>query len=148
MKSISNIVKNRIRKNIERDRNLERPIEAFSRVLWPFRESKLVFYVSLLAIIDFTSTFIALEISGSNHISEVGLLAKWALTTGGFPGLFVMDVICIGVLILLAVGVRHLYTRVGFSGLGRAAFVFLLIPYFISIWAVVVNNIIVVFLPV
>ena len=139
-------VRNRARTRIEREQSLERPIEAFSRVLWPYPESKLVFYVSLLAILDYVSTFTALEFSGNSHISEVGLLAKWALQTAGFPGLLIVDVVSIGTLICLAIGVRYLYTKLGFNGFGRAAFIFLLIPYFIVIMGVVVNNVLLAFL--
>jgi len=146
MHAFFNGVKNRVRKSIERERALERPIEAFSRVLWPYPESKLVFYVSLLAVLDYVSTFTALELSVNSHVSEVGLLAKWALQTGGFPGLLLMDAAAIVILICLAFGVRSLYTKLGFNGFGRAAFVFLLIPYFVFIMGVVVNNVLLTFL--
>jgi hypothetical protein len=79
----------------ERLRSLERPIEAFSQVLWPYPESKLIFYVSILAVLDYVSTFIVLELSGNSQISEIGLLEKWTLQTGEFPRLLLMDMVSI-----------------------------------------------------
>jgi hypothetical protein len=96
--------------------------------------------------LDYLSTFAALELSGNSQVSEVGLLAKWALQTGGFPRLLLADSIAIGTLICMAIIIKSLITKLGFNGFGRAAFVFLLIPYFVYIWAVVVNNILVTFL--
>ena len=139
-------VRNRLRKDIESERSLDRPIEDFSLLLWPYPESKLIFYVSILAVLDYVSTFIALELSGNSKISEIGLLAKWALQTGGFPGLLLVDMVSIFTLIFLAIGARSLYTKLGFNGFGRAAFVLLLIPYFVVIWAVVVNNVLLTFI--
>jgi len=135
-----------LRKDIDREQRLERFIVAFSTKLWPFRESTLVLYVIILSALDYLSTFIALELSGNSQIRESGLLAKWALEMGGFLGLFVMDVTAIGMLICLAIGAKALYRKRGFEGLGHAAFVFLLMPYFILIWGVIANNIIVSFI--
>lgn len=139
-------VRNRVRKDIERERRLERPVEGFSRALWPYPESKLIFYVGLLAVLDYVSTFAALELSGNSQVSEVGLLAKWALQTGGFARLLLVDVVSTGTLICLAVGARYLYKKVGFNGFGRAAFVCVLIPYFVFIMAVVANNVLLTFM--
>lgn len=138
-------VKYRFQKGIEKERNLERPIESFSRVLWPYAESKLVLYVGLLAILDYLSTFAVLELSNNSRVSEAGLLAKWALQSGGFFGLLIMDLVCVSIIIGLAIGVRAFYKRLGFNGFGRAAFIFLLVPYFVLIMAVVVNNTILTF---
>ena len=146
MHSFSDRVSERLRKNAERQRSLERPIEAFSRVLWPYPESKLIFYVIILGVLDYASTFIAFELSGNSQITEIGLLAKWALQTGGFPKLLLVDMVSICTLIFLAIGARSLYTKLGFNGFGRAAFVLLLIPYFVVIWAVVVNNVLLTFI--
>jgi len=139
-------LRNRLRNHFEQERSLERPIEAFSRALWPYPESKLVFYISILAVLDFVSTFTALELSGNGQVAEVGLLAKWALQTGGFPGLLLMDVVSIGMLTCMATGAKSLYTRLGFVGFGRAAFVFLLFPYFVFVIAVIINNVLLTFL--
>jgi hypothetical protein len=139
-------VRNRFRKNIERERNLDRPIHAFSRVLWPYPESKLVFYISILAVLDFVSTFAALELSGNNQVYESGFLAKWALQTGGFPVLFLVDVVSICSLICLAFSARALYMKSGFNGFGRAAFVLMLMPYFVVIMGVVTHNVLLSFL--
>jgi uncharacterized membrane protein (DUF485 family) len=143
---IFDAIKDRIRRSIDRERSLERSFERFSRLLWPWQEYKLVLFVSLLAVLDYVSTFAALELSGNNQVIEAGLLAGWALRTGGFLKLFLVDTVCIGSLILLAMGARLLYSKIGFLGFGRTAFVFLLIPYSVIIMAVVINNILVTFL--
>jgi hypothetical protein len=98
-----------------------------------------------LAFLDYVSTFTALRFNLSHQIAEVGLVAKWALATGGFPELLVVDAAIIGVLILTALGVRGLYTHFGFPGYGRSAFVFIFIPYAVIILPVVFNNIIMIF---
>jgi hypothetical protein len=146
MHSFFDSIRDKLRKNIERERRLDHPLETISLVIWPYPESKLVFYVSLLAFLDYTSTFVALRLSGNSQIYEAGLLAKWALQTGGFSKLFLVDVVCIGTLICMAYIVRSIYSKMGFIGFSRAAFIFLLIPYFVFIMGVVVNNILVTFL--
>ena len=135
------VIRDNLRKSLERERKLDRPLEAISRRLWPWPESKLVTYVGLAALMDFLSTYAFLTFGRHGHVAEAGLLARWALHTGGFLGLFLVDAICIGILILLAVGLRSLYSRLGFNGYGRTAMVFLLTPYFVIIMAVVYNNI-------
>jgi hypothetical protein len=104
--------------NLEKERPLERPLEKVSSSLWPWSEGKLARYVLLLA----------------------------AMQTGGFLRLFVVDSAVVLTLVLLAVLVRTLYARLGFKGFGRAAFVFLLIPYFVVTLAVVYNNVLLSFL--
>ncbi len=132
----------RFQKDVERERRLDSPLGAISRKLWPYPESKLLFYVIIVAILDYTSTFTALELS-SNQVYEAGLVAKWALKTGGFPGLFLVDIICIGTLICVAIGARHLYRRLSLNGFARAAFVLPIIPYFVITMGVVFNNVLV-----
>jgi hypothetical protein len=66
----------------------------------------LVLFVSLLAILDFSSTYAALRLSGNAQVVEAGLIAKWALGFNGFPGLFAVDIFSIAVLIFLAKGVQ------------------------------------------
>ena len=138
--------KDRMRKSRELERSFDRPLETISRKIWPYTELKLVFYICILAVLDFTSTFIALELSGNNQVSEVGVLAKWALQTGGFPKLLLVDAAVICGLISIAALARYLYLRLGLKGFARAAFAFLLTPYFIFIMGVVVNNVVVVFM--
>jgi hypothetical protein len=140
------IIRNRFRKNIERERALDPRFEAFSRVLWPWAESKLVLFVTSMAILDSISTYTALNLSINNQVSEVGFIASWALKAGGFPYLFLAEMTIIATLLLLAMVARSLYARFGFPGFGRAAFVFMLVPYTIIIMAVVFNNILVTFL--
>jgi hypothetical protein len=146
MRAMFDTLKENLKRSAERERKLERPMEAVSRVLWPWPESKLIFYVCLAALMDFSSTFALLTFSRNGQVAEAGLIAKWALQTGGFTRLFLIDAGMIGALILLALGLRALYNRLGFRGFGRTALVFLLIPYFVIIMAVVYNNILLSFL--
>lgn len=138
--------RDRLRENIERERSLDRPLGTLSLVLWPYPELKLVLYISLLAFLDYLSTFNALELSGNSQVAEVGLMAKWALQTGGFSRLFLVDLAVICALLCFAINARSIYTRLGLRGFGRAAFVFVLVPYFVFIMGVVFNNVVVVFL--
>jgi len=130
-----------IKRATERDRKLERPIENVSRAIWPWRESKLILFVALLAAADYVSTFMALRLSANHQISELGLLANWALSLGGFAQLFLVDVTAIGLFILLALGVRALYYHFGFPGFARAAFIFVFVPYIVIIVPVIINNV-------
>jgi len=135
-----------MQRSIEKERSLERPFEKFSRLLWPWSEAKLVIFISVMAVLDYISTYSALKLTKHNQVAEVGPIAKWALETGGFLRLFFIDATVIAVLLLLASGARFLYTKWGFPGFGRTAFIFLLIPYAIFIFAVIFNNILVTFL--
>ena len=140
--------KNRLKTNIERQRNLEPHILTISQALWPYTELKLVFYIGVLAVLDFTSTFVALELSGSKQIYEAGFLAKWALQIGGFPGLLIVDATSVGALICLAFMAKAFYLKLGLKGFGRAAFILMLMPYFLIIWGIITNNILLAFLPI
>jgi hypothetical protein len=142
LQKILESLKIRLKKANEQDRKLEKPMERISRLLWPWPESKLIQFVSLLAMLDFLSTFAALRFNLSHHVYEVGPMAKWAFSIGGFPMLLAVDAAVIGTLILLAFGVRGLYIRSGFPGFGRAAFVFLFVPYAIIMLPIIFNNII------
>ena len=142
---MSDFIKNRFRRDIERERVLEPRFEAFSRLLWPWSESKLVLFITTMAILDSVSTFAALKLS-AHHVTEVGLIASRALKAGGYPYLFLEQIIIIAALLLLAQGARLLYTRWGFPGFGRTAFIFLLVPYTTVISAFVINNIFVTFM--
>ena len=104
-------LKTRVQRANEQDRKLEKPIEKVSRLIWPWPESKLIQFVSLLAMPDYLSTFAALRFNLSHQVYELGPMAKWALAIGGFPTLLVVDAAVIGALILFATGVRALYTR-------------------------------------
>lgn len=130
----------RLRKSRERDRSLERHVETLSRKLWPWRLSLLVWVVVLLAVLDHASTYALLELSGNEHVYESGPLARWALRLGGFKVLLVVDIAAVGVLSFTAVLVRYLYSRYGFAGYGRAAFVLLLVPYTVIALAAIYNN--------
>ena len=143
---IRDFIKNKVRRSIEKERTLERPFEKFSRLLWPWKELNLVLFISGMAVLDYISTYAALNFTRYDRVVEAGLMAKWALQTGGFLRLFFVDMIVISLLLLLAWGARLLFARLGFPGFGRVAFVFLLIPYAAIILAVVFNNVIVTFL--
>jgi hypothetical protein len=142
MRKILESLKTRVQRANEQDRKLEEPIEKVSRKIWPWPESKLIQFVSLLAMLDFLSIFVALQFNLSHQVYEVGPMAKWALAIGGFPILLIVDAAVIGALVLFATGVRALYTRSGFPGFGRTAIVFFFVPYAVIILPVVFNNII------
>jgi hypothetical protein len=131
---------------VEKEKALDRPLDNFSRRLWPWREWKLTIFVAGLAMLDFISTYAALELSGNPYITEAGKLASWALDIGGFLGLFIIDCVALVGMILLAYGTRCLYMKYGFPGFGRAAFVFMLTPYAVIIIAVVLNNVVLTFI--
>ena len=131
----------RLKRANERDKKLERPIERVAMAIWPWRESKLLLLVACLAVMDYVSTFMALRLSANHQISELGLLANWALTSGGFIKLFLVDASAIGLLIVLALGVRALYNRFGFPGFARTAFIFIFVPYTVIIVPVIINNV-------
>jgi hypothetical protein len=140
MSDIHSSLKYKLIGNLERVRVMERPLEAFSRKLWPWSEAKLVFWVGLLAVLDYTSTWAFLTY-GHPQAGEGGLIAGWALQTGGFLKLLLVDAVSVGGLILMGLGIRWMYCRLGICGLGRTALVFLLLPYFVVIMAVIFNNI-------
>lgn len=134
------MARERLRKSRERDRALERPLEALSRRLWPWRLSLLVWVVVLMAVLDHASTYALLELSGNRQVYEGGLLASWALRLGGFKVLLAVDIAAAGLLSFTAGLVRYLYSRYGFAGYGRAAFVLLLVPYTVIALAAIYNN--------
>ena len=134
-----------LHQTLERDENLRLAPLLLSRFLWPWREHWLLLVVGLLAILDFTSTYILLELSQRDEVYESGLLAIWALDRGGFTFLLLVDIIAALVLSLAALTARYLYFRRGFKGYGRAAFVFLLAPYVVISSIASFNNIILLF---
>lgn len=139
-------VKGMLARSIERDRSWERYLEAASRHLWPWRESRLLAIVGCLAVLDYLSTYVALGLSGKAHFYEGGMLASWALHTGGFGRLLLIDIAAVSALLLAAIAIRFLYIRFGFKGFGRTAFVIALLPYMVITMAAVYNNIALTFL--
>jgi hypothetical protein len=132
----------RLNRAREIDRGFGRYAERLSRFLWPWRERWLLVVVVSLAILDFTSTYILLDLSGKNSVYESGLLAMWAVDRGGFGFLLLVDMIAAVVLSLAAFTARHLYVKHGFAGYGRAAFVFLLAPYMVMAAIAIINNVV------
>jgi hypothetical protein len=102
----------------------------------------LVAVVAILAGLDYLTTYVFLQLTGWGYVNEQGVLAGWALRTGGLPALLLVDAAGVLVLALVAVGVRSLYGRFGFKGFGRAAFVVVLLPYAVMAVAAVVNNLV------
>ena len=140
------LAKSMVRKSLERDRSSERYVEAVSRSLWPWRESWLLALVLLLAVLDYVSTYAALELSGKMDVYEGGLLASWALRMGGFTRLFWVDMAAVSTLLLAALAFRFLHSKFGFKGFGRTAFVVVLVPYIVITMAAIFNNIVLTFL--
>ena len=126
----------------QKDRGFDPYVGAFSRFFWPFRETWLLVVVGSLFILDYTSTYFGLQ---NANVFEDGPLAAWALRTGGFGFLFVVDMVAAVTVSAVAITARYLYGRFGVRGYGRAAFVVLLAPYVVRTSYVVVNNIILAF---
>jgi hypothetical protein len=145
MSEVIAFVKYRCRKAVERDRRAEASIEAISRSLWRWRERRLALLVGVMALLDFATTSMALQLSGKTYVYEGGLLAGWALRVGGLGWLFLIDMAAVAALALTAFAARAFCLRFGFDGFGRAAFVALLVPYVVVAAAAVVNNLILTF---
>jgi len=145
MCQVFRLAKGMVKKSLERDRASERYVETLSRSLWPWRESWLLAFVSFLAVLDYISTYAALELSGNTYVYESGPLANWTLRMGGFTRLFLVDMATVSVLLLAAVTIRFLHYKLGFKGFGRAAFVVVLVPYAVITMAAVFNNIVLTF---
>lgn len=143
-------VRQRMRRQVKRallrDRSSERHVEAASIFLWPWREPWLLALVAVAALLDYSTTYAALELSGKADIYEGGLLANWALGTGGFGTLFLVDMAAVAGLSLAAITARGLCFKFGFTGFGRAAFVILLLPYAVMAIVAVINNLVLTFL--
>jgi len=139
-------MKDRLRKAKQRDRRAERYVEAASRFLWRWQESWLLALVGFVAILDYASTYAILAFSGKNYLNEAGSLASWALNKGGFVGLFLADLAAVFAISLVAITLRSILFRFGFKGFGRAAFVFLLVPYAVVAMVAVINNLMLTYL--
>ena len=142
MQRIMEQARDQIRKSVVRDRRREPLIERISRYLWPWREAWLAGLVVLLALTDYLSTYTLLELSNKPYAYERGPLAHWALQTGGFKGLFMMDILEVSVLFLLAVSARFAYSRFGFHGYARAAYVVVLTPFAVASIFATLNNLV------
>lgn len=144
--SVLQFMKGRLRKAAERDRRAERYVETASRFLWRWREPWLLAFVCFVALLDYASTYALLALSGKNYLNEAGSLARWALDKGGFAGLFLVDLAAVFAISLVAITLRFILFRFGFRGFGRAAFVFLLIPYAVVAMVAVINNLVLAYL--
>jgi hypothetical protein len=140
--AVLQFMKSRLKKAKERDRHAERYVEATSRLLWRWREPWLLAFAVFMALMDYASTYAILALSGKSYFNEAGSLASWALEKGGFAGLFLADLAAISAISLTAITLRFILFRSGFRGFGRAAFVFLLVPYVVMAMVAVVNNLI------
>ena len=127
-------------KSLRRSRALEGRMHLVSRMIWPWNDRWLIPLVALLGALDLISTYLLLELSGKVDVYESGLLANWALKMGGFNGLYIMNAVAVGLLCLIAVSARLYYGRFGLLGLARTAYVAVLLPYAITAFAAVVNN--------
>ena len=146
MNAVLQFMKDRMRKAVERDRRAERYMETASRFLWRWREPWLLALVAFVALLDYASTYAILALSGKSYLNEAGSLASWALEKGGFAGLFLADLAAVLAISLAAVTLRIILFRFGFRGFGRAAFVFLLVPYAVVAMVAVINNLLLAYL--
>ncbi|MDO8751808.1 MAG: hypothetical protein Q7K03_11825 [Dehalococcoidia bacterium] len=142
MYNIIHRTRERIRKSVLRDLRREPVVERFSLRVWPWREAWLTRCVALLAVLDFLSTYALLELSHKRYVYESGPMARSALETGGFQALLVADFLAVGILCLLAVGARIAYSRFGYHGYARAAYVATLLPYVAVASFATVNNLV------
>jgi len=133
-------------KNRERDRGFDKHAGRLSRFLWPPSENWLLVVVFSLCMLDFVTTYAALELGRNKNVHEAGPLAGWALRTGGFGFLFLIDLTAACVLSLFALAARYLYSRYGLKGYARAAFVVALAAYVVRTGFVVVNNLVIGFM--
>jgi len=140
MHSIIHQAREQIHRSVLRDRRLEPVVEHLSRRLWPWHEAWLIRCVALLAALDFLSTYVLLELANKRYVYESSPLGHWALQTGGFKALLVEDALAVGVLWLLAAGTRSAYSRFGYTGYARAAYVAVLLPYMAVALFAVINN--------
>jgi len=146
MSRLRYIMKGRLDKAIQRDRSSERYVYAASRFLWPWREYWLIILVGFVAVCDYTSTYIVLELSGRTNVHEVGWIASRVLQSGGFPMLLLVDVAAVAGLSLTALFIRSFCVKFGFEGFGRAIFIILLIPYAVVALIASVNNLLLTFI--
>jgi len=146
LNAVLQFMKDRLRKAKERDRRAERYVEAASRFMWRWREPWLLALVAFVALLDYASTYVILELSGKSYLNEAGSLARWALDKGGFAGLFLADLAAVFAISLIAITLRFILFRFGFRGFGRAAFVFLLVPYAVVAMVAVINNLVLTYL--
>jgi len=144
--AVLQFIKDRMRKAVERDRRAERYMETTSRFLWRWREPWLLALVAFVALLDYASTYAVLALSGKSYLNEAGSLASWALEKGGFAGLFLADLAAVFAISLVAITLRFVLFRSGFRGFGRAAFVFLLVPYAVVAMVAVINNLLLAYL--
>ena len=130
-------VKRQVVRALERDRSSEPRVEAVSQFFWPWREPWLVAFAGIVAILDYTTTYAVLQLSGKEYVYEAGWLASWALRSGGFGILLLVDIAAVVGLSLIALAVRSLCLKFGYRGFGRAMFVFLLIPYVVIMCGII-----------
>ena len=142
MDSLIHRAKERIRQSVPRDRRREPVVERLSRCLWPWREAWLARCVVLVAALDFLSTYALLGRFHRPYLFERGPLGHWALQTGGFKALLITEILAVGILWLLAAGARIAYSRFGYHGYARAAYVAMLLPYLAVASLAVINNLV------
>jgi hypothetical protein len=146
MSRFGEFIKRRIDKSLERDRALESQMQAAAKSLWPWEDWRLPVLSTILVLLDFSSTFACLEFSGNTQLYEGGLLAGWALRTGGWTLMLIVDLLAVGILTGVAFLMRSFFTRQGLSGYGRIAFILVLLPYTVVTFAIVFNNIVLTFI--
>ena len=102
--------------------------------------------VAFIALLDYATTYTILSFSNKSYLNEAGSLASWALDKWGFAGLFLIDLAAVLAISLAAITLRFVLSRSDFKGFGRAAFVFLLLPYAVVAMAAVINNLVLTYL--
>lgn len=139
-------MRRQVSKALQRDRSSDPQVQAVSKFLWPWRETWLLALVGIVAVLDYTTTYAALQLSGKEYVYEAGWLASWALRSGGFEILLLVDIAAVVGLSLAALAARSLCFRFSYKGFGRAMFVILLMPYVVMAIVAIVNNVVLTFL--
>ena len=64
---------------------MEQPLEAISKKLWPWSESKLILFVIILAALDYSSTYACLTFGKNPQVMEGGLISWLGSANGWLP---------------------------------------------------------------
>lgn len=139
-------IKEQVQRSLERDRSKEQQVNSLFKILWPWKESWLMVLIVIGILMDYTSTYILLELSGKTNVYEAGWMASRALDIGGFGALILVDLAAIAILLTAAVAAKKICLRLGFEGYARAMFIVLLLPYTIMAFFATTNNLILTFI--
>jgi hypothetical protein len=67
----------RVRRSVQRDRRFELWMDRMSCRLWPWRDAWLAAAISVIALLNYLSTYALLSLSNKPYAYERGPLAHW-----------------------------------------------------------------------